>query len=323
MKHLRVVGFVVVALVAAAGDVRAEPQQDKPWRISLSAGGGYNDNPAAIGHTITFGTPGSAVPFVTDKQSAFGRFTFDGSFDLLADDLQILTIGYGLHGDLYEGSAKDTNFQKHNWWIGYTRKVLESTSLTLQLADEYVNIGGDSFSNAILVETTLYHRFAEWVAVEAKHRAGFVDMMFPVVGAGFDRDGTFHDLSATVLVDVPNTQLKLRAGYRHRWYFTESGNGGRYDHESDVITLGASHPLPLDVTLDVSWSHQWDDYAGIVVGPGTIRSDTVDFFSVSLTRPLCPYSKLYFRFDYIDADSNGTLFDYRQRVYAAGVIFEF
>ncbi len=320
---MRLAAVAVVLLPSGWVHAQESPSQDKPWRVRLSAGAGYNDNPAAIGDSITFGTPLSAVPFVTDRQSAAGRFTFDGSFDLLADDVQLVTVGYGLHADLYEHDVQEADFLKHNWWIGYSRKLAAQTSLSFQVADEYITIGGDGFTNALLLETTLYHRCTDWLAVEASYHVGFVEQLIPVIGAGFDRDGVFHDLGFTVHLAVPRTDLSLWLGYRRRWTFTEAGNGGRFDLNSDRVTLGAAHPLPLDCTLTVSWARQWDDYDGILVGPATVREDQVDFYSINLTHRLSTQVSLYFQFDYVEAESNGVLFDHRQRVYGAGVIFEF
>jgi hypothetical protein len=320
---MRLFALMCVLMSALPQRVDAQAASAKPWRMSTSIGTGWNDNPAAIGNTITFGGPTTAVPFISDKGSAFGRFTLDTSYDLVANDDRLLTLGYGLHADVYENDAEEVNFQMHQAWLGYQRRVSENTSVSLQIANEYINIGANGFSNAILLEPSLYHRFTERVAIELNYRAGFVDMMFPVVGAGFDRDGVNHDLGAMLDMDIHETLLQGRLGYRHRWSFTEEGNGGLYDYDSDVLILGLSHPLPCHIQADFTFTYQWDDYAGIGVGGGAIRSDEVSSFSALLTRPINDTVRAYVRYDDIDAESNGTLFDYRQRVVATGAICEF
>jgi hypothetical protein len=82
-----------LTLILCAADVGAQDRSDKPWRGRISAGGGWNSNPAAIGTTVSFGTPTSGVPFVNNQDAAFSRITFDGSYDLIQTEKDLLTVG--------------------------------------------------------------------------------------------------------------------------------------------------------------------------------------------------------------------------------------
>lgn len=317
MAHGKTGSLILVGILLLAGAAHADEASDKPWRATLSVGGGWSDNPGAIGNTITIG-PGGNVPFLRDKGSAFGRVAFDGSYDLVADNDQLLTVGYGMHSDTYEGDAQELNFLKNTVWIGYQRKLRDDLAVSVQLADEYLHISGNEFSNAVLIEPTVYHRFAPWGSVELKYTAGFAEFLTAVPGPGFDRDGVFHDLGFTLHLDIPDTDLSAFLTYMHRWNFTDGGNGGQYDYEADIITLGLAHPLPFDIDGSFTWTRRTDDYVGIGG-----RNDTVDQLSVNLTRPINANARIYVRFDYTDADSNQTLYQYRQRAVATGVIFQF
>ncbi|MAE60918.1 MAG: hypothetical protein CMJ49_06115 [Planctomycetaceae bacterium] len=232
--------------------------------------------------------------------------------------------GYGIHTDLYEQDVEEVDSIRQNAWIGYQRKIVDDLAVSLQFADEYIHVDGKGFSNALLLEPSAYWRFAEWGSIQVKHQIGFINYLLPLLpGPMIDRDGTFHDLGVTVFLDVPKTDLRIRAGYRHRWTFTEGGNGGFFDKDSDTFVIGATHPLPFDITADFSFTRQWDDYNGIGPAAGVGREDRVDFFSILLTRPVIPNVQIYVRYDAVNDESNAGLFDYRQDSIAAGIIWDF
>jgi len=302
----------------------AQPNDpDKPWRISVSAGTGWNSNVAAIGHTIGNGTPASAVPFIRDKGSALGRLTFDGSYDLLADNDQILTIGYGLHTDIYEGDAEEISSHQHEFWVGYQRKLADNFSVSLQVADRYIFVGNNSFSNSILIEPSFYYKIIDGISLEGRYTAGYVDHFNPAIAPGFNRDGDYHEISVMTYFDIPKTPARVRLGYARRWTFTEANNGGQYEYTSDRLTVGLNTPLIFEITLDISFTRSWDNYNGIAVGGPNFRDDVVNYYSLGLMRPIAQNARIYVRYDHIDAESNGTLFEYRQNVVAVGVIWDF
>ena len=119
---------------------------------------------------------------------------------------------------------------------------------------------------------------------------------------------------------MPETDLRFRCGYRHRWTNTQ---GGAYDNDTNKVIVGVNHPLPLDITADFSFTRQWDAYNAIGPLPGVGREDRVDFYSVLLTRPIIPNLQLYVRYDAVNAHSNAGLFTYDQHVIATGIIWDF
>ena len=121
---------------------------------------------------------------------------------LVAEDTQA-RIGYGLHADLYEHDVQESDSVRQNAWIGYQREIVENLAVSFQFADEYIYIGGSDFSNALLLEPSVYWRFAEWGAIKVDHKIGFVEFESPVIAPAVDRDGTFHDLGVMAYFDVP------------------------------------------------------------------------------------------------------------------------
>jgi len=73
----------------------------------------------SLDESLTIGTPGSTAPFLSSRSAGFGRFTFDFSFDLLADSEQILTVGYRMQSDQYESDADEFSEHHHFFWGGY------------------------------------------------------------------------------------------------------------------------------------------------------------------------------------------------------------
>ena len=324
MNEGRIAAWLLCMQMLHAGAVAAQDARaDRPWQASISVGGGWNDNPALIGSAITFGTPASAVPFITRRGAYFGRFAFDGSYDLIRGREQLLTVGYGLHGDQYENDAKEVNQQVHNLWAGYQRRLAPNFAVSFQVADEYVRIGGSSFSNAVMLEPSAYWRFASWGALELDYKRGYFDMRIPVLAPGTDRDGTFDDVGARFFFDVPDTELKLRAGFRHRSNDTDKSTGGLFDYRANTAAFGITHPLPLGVLADLGFERRRYHYQGLGPALGVGRADTIDFATLLLTRPLSQRMRLYLRYDYIDADSNAALFHFRQRVIGAGLVWNF
>ncbi len=312
----------VIVVVLFCGTALAQgPDEDKPWHIRVSVGGGYNSNAGSRGDTITTAVFANPVG-ISGKDSALGRFTLDISYDLLNNGTDLVTVGYGVHSDIYEGNLRETNLAVQNWWIGYQRLVRDDLSFSLQVADELIHIGGGQFTNSVFVEPSVYYRVNEWLAVQAGYTAQFIDMLAPIAAPTVDRDGIMHKVGFKLFIDVPNTELRLRLAYAHRWNRTDV-TGGLYDFDGDEVSIGASHPLPLDIELDVSWSRRWEEYDGLGPSAGVGRDDTTDLFSVLLTRPINEYLTVYARFDHVDADSNATLFAFDQNVFATGVIIDF
>lgn len=304
---------------AAAQDGLAE----RPWRATISLGGGWNDNPALIGRTIAFGTPASAVPFISRKGAYFARYAFDGSYDLIRARDRLLTVGYSLHGDQYESDSKEADQQVHSLWAGYQYRLAPNLAVSIQAAREHVNIGGNTFSTANVIEPSAYWRFASWGALELDYQRGRFDMRIPALAPGTDRDGRFHDFGAGLFIDVPKTKLRLRARLRHRSHDTDPISGRLFDHHSDSTAFGITHPLPFDVLADLGFERRRYDYQGLGPRAGVGRSDRVDFITFQLTRPLSARMRLYLRYDHIDAASNATLFDFGQSVFGGGLVWTF
>lgn len=319
MQRYAIALMCAVLLATWTPVATAQTDTNKPWRVRITTGGGYNSNAAARGNAITQAT----VPGLKGRGSAFGRFTFDGSYDIYSTDMDLVTVGYGLHADIYEGGLEEANVLTHNGWVGYQRLITDDLSVSLQLANENTTIGGNEFLNSILIEPSVYYRFAEWGAIDIGYTARFMEYDFAVIAPGVDRDGVQHKLGFKLHLDVPDTQLDILLGYSRTWNFTEGGNGGQYDYDGNELTVGLSHPLPLDISADLTWTRRWDDYQAIGPAPGIGRADRTDFYSLVLTKPINDHLKFYTRYDHIEAQSNATLFDYRQRVIASGLIIEF
>jgi hypothetical protein len=113
--------------------------------------------------------------------------------------------------------------------------------------------------------------------------------------------------------DVPKVQLQLRAGYTHTWNNTD---GSDFDFESDSYQAGFGLPLYYGVYGNLSYTRVNSSYANpnSIGGFITTRSDGMNAFDFSVSRPLLSWLSASANYDYTDNRSNIGVYTYIQRV---------
>ncbi len=301
-----------------AKDPPDDASLDKPWRLSISAGLGWTDNVVTLDDSLTLGTPGSTLPFASSRDAAFARFTLDFAYDVLADDEQILTLGYHLHADVYEGSASEFDEHDHFVWAGYQRKLADQFVGSIKLTGTTAIVDGDTVRNAMIIEPSLIFAASDWLTLELISGIELADFKTPLPfggAAAANRDGETYAIGGAAHIDVPDTSLRLYLAYLHRWTFT---TGGAFDFDEDRIIAGLAHPLPWEIQADLRYTFARQRYDGL--GP---RRDEAHIFSLYFTKPINENVSVYLRYDHINNQSNGVLFEYRQNLIAAGVTIDF
>ncbi len=295
------------------------PTADKPWRLSLSVGAGWNDNVVAV-------PDGAALPAdITDRGSAFGAFGADFAYEVFRTEDDIVTLGYLFASTIYEDSLDEADLLDHYWYADYQRRLTEDWFASMRISNQYTNIGGNSFRNAVTLRPAVSHRFCDWFTAELAYAFSTNEYFFPTSAAA-DRDGETHAIAITGYFSIPETELTGRVGYSHGFYATD---GSDFDKDSDTVFIGLAHPLPWDFHLSVYYSHVFDDYdnPNSFSEAGVTRDDDIDAVSVELTRPVPFFGDLnaraYFRYDYINDDSNIAEFDYEQNIYSFGMTVDF
>ena len=292
---------------------------DRPWRLSISLGTGWNDNVTALPENV------SLPADISDRSSAFGSFGLSSSYDLLRRSDDTVTAGYVFRGDLYEQSNDQSNLDDHYFYLDWSHRFNDKHSGTLRMSDQYSFVGGNDFRNRIGIRPALLTRHFDWLVSEVSYQYTTSEYFFPNgLGPATDRDGDAHTIGITARFRVPDTNLSGLLGYSHTW---NEASGDDFDYDSDTLSVGFDHPLPWDMTLGVRYSHTWGDYDNINSLAGVVRDDDIDAVSVQLVKPIqLPVgysSRIYFRYGYTSDDSNITSFDYDQHVYSVGLVVDF
>lgn len=295
----------------------APPPVVKPWRVTVSASGGFNNNVIALGDDVPLPAD------ISSQRTGFARFTAGLAYDWRLTETQTVTAGYGLLADVYEAVPNFDLFD-HFFHLDYRHTFTPDLGGTFRLSDEFTVVGGQDFRNQVGLRPALGYRLFYWLVTELAYSYASSDYFFPTTTAQ-DRDGKTQTLAWINYLAVPGTQLQARLGYFHTWSDTD---GSDFDSRTHGVLVGLSHPLPWRITADVSYTRTFDRYnnPNSLAGPtgfGFSRRDDADTVTVQLARPLSDWLRAYARYDFIKADSNITFFNFKQHVWSFGLVASF
>ena len=291
---------------------------EKPWRVVVSVGGGYNSNVIGLGD-------GLPLPVdISDQEAAFGRALLDATYAWRLTESDVVTVGYNFQADVYERSLSSFDLIDQNIFAELRHQIRRDFSLGLRVSDEFTLLGGDSFRNQVVIRPSLAYRVTDWAVAELAYGFGVGDYFF-TTPAVQDRDNTSHTLTLTGYFTVPDTELQARLGY---YLSKNSAEGADFDFSSHGVTLGLSHPLPKDAVIEAYYSHSFNDYdnPNSLAGPAGFafaRDDDVDRLTAKILIPITDPVHLHLRLDFIDNDSNIKFFKYDQHVLSAGLVVQF
>ncbi len=294
----------------------AEAAADKPWRLSLSMGGGYNSNVIALGEGLSLPSD------ISGKSAGFGEFIFSASRIWSFTPEDSVTTGYSFQSNVYN-AISSSDLLDHYWYADYRHSFTSDLAASFRLSDEFTQVGGDDYRNQPAMRTSATYRWVDSAVVELAHSFALSDHYFPTIKAQ-DRDGESHTISLTNYFTVPNTQLQARLGY---FSVLNDSDGGDFDYSTYGFIVGATYPLLWEVTGSLSYVHTYDQYdnSNSLAGSGFSfpRDDQVDTVNINLSRPIFDWMRAYTRFTYTDADSNIRFFNYSQQIWSAGVVMQF
>lgn len=296
---------------------RLAPPVEKPWRITVSASGGYNSNVIALG---------DAVPLPSDissKRSGFARFTLDATYDWRLTPRDTVTAGYGFLGDVYE-KVSSSDLRDHFFWVNWRHALTANLAGALRLSDGFTEVGGNAFRNQVSLRPALGWRFADWAVAELTFSSTLSDYFFTAPSVQ-DRDSTAHTVALTGYATIPGTRAQARLGYFRVW---NRADGADFDSKTNGLFVGLSHPLPWETFGEVYYRRTFDRYdnANSLAGPagfGFRRKDDTDALTVQLSRPIVDRLRAYVRYDFVNADSNISFFTYRQNTLSFGLVASF
>jgi tetratricopeptide (TPR) repeat protein len=292
---------------------RAAALAERPFLLSLFAGGGYNDNVIALGKGIN-------LPSDISRQGAgFFQSSLDGSYAKRVGQSDIVVVGYRFLSTVYEGLSQ-FDLIDHYVYADYRHGFHPDLTGTLRVSDEFTQVGGINFRNQVAVQPSLAWRSTQSNIVELSYSFFVAEYFFPTP-AVFDRNGTTHSVAVTDFFQIPRMGLQLRAGYFHLW---NNANGSDFDFQSDGLVAGVSAALLPRLTADAFYNRTWDRYANLNSLSGTTgfefaRRDDVDRVTVQLTWSVFDWMRAYVRYDYLNYDSNIRFFNFVQNSYSAGL----
>ncbi len=289
----------------------------RPWRLAVSASGGYNSNVIALGEGI-------ALPVdISDEASPFSRFTVDAAYDWRLTDTDTLTAGYFFQADVYS-LISSFDLLDNFFYVNYRHVFSGDLAGALRVSNQFSLVGGDKFRNQFGLRPAVAYRLTDWAITELAYSFSVSDYFFPTP-AVFDRDGTTHTVALINYVTIPGTELLARLGYFHVW---NRADGSDFDFESNGLLVGVSYPLVWEITGDVFYTGVFDRYdnPNSLAGPtgfGFKRDDDVHRVTVQLSRPITDWLQVYFRYDYTQDNSNINFYSYKQNVWSGGLTVEF
>ena len=302
--------------------VGAAMPEAKRWRAVFSAGFGYTDNVISASDDVPLPTD------ISGTDSVLGRFGALLSYDLIRDDDYTLQVGYGFSGDEYESQFDTSDYQSHSWYADYVRRLNDTTTLNFRVADQYLNIGGSSFRNAVTIRPGLTFQWRPEFNVAFAYTFTTAEYFFPVTTVATDRDGESHTGSATVSFRVPSTELSGQAGV---FGTVNETDGSDYDGHVIGGFMSLAHPLPFDANVEVTYSRLAAEYdnANSFAGFAFARDDDIDVFSVELSKQIDvprleeSSARIYLRYDLTNNESDIATFNYDQYVISGGIVIEF
>jgi len=291
-----------------------EAKPDKPWRVALTMGLGYNDNVIALPDDFALPTD------ISSKDSVYKRLGFSGAYDIKRDENQILSVGYNL--DTYfinqvEGFDSLDQFV----YLNYTKRLHPDITGSVLVSDQYTIVDDDGFRNEIAIRPTLTYQLQENVFLEGSYRFATSNYLLKTTPEN-DRDSNNHTIGATGYLLLLDRNIRLTATYAHSWF---NADGANFEAESDSLWFGIRASLPWQVTGEANVSRTWDDFdnPNTLSLTGQARDDITNRFAARLTRPVYKAASAYLTYTRIDKDSNIQFFEFDQNRWEAGLTMSF
>ena len=291
----------------------AGKEAERPFRLTVNATGGYNDNVIALGKGVRLPAD------ISDKAAAFFQGSLETSYAWRVAPTDVVIAGYRFFSNVYQ-ELSSFDLIDHFMYVDYRHGFTPNLTGTLRVSDEFTQVGGTNFRNQVGVRPSLVWRVVEGNIVETSYVFFSGDYYFPTT-AVLDRDGTTHIIALTDFFRIPGWPMQGRIGYFHLW---SEANGPDFDFESDGLVAGLTAYLLPQLTSEVLYARTWDRYDNLNSLSGTggfafTRMDNVDRVTAQLTWTIFDWLNATIRYSYFSNDSNIRFFNFDQNSYSGGV----
>lgn len=287
--------------------------------LTASAGLDYDTNVALQSDAIT--QPNN----ISSKDDGRGWWALDGGAELFRKD------GWsGGAGATYNGThpfyaqSFDQHFVKANLWLD--RELGSRTTLRISPEGGWGWFDEKSFFRYLALRPELRHDFGDAGLGTLYVRYAYNDFRYDeFIGSAparneLDRDG--HDTIVGYDHQIPVTDsLTLRGGVFGRHYVAE---GPDYDFSGGGGWLGFRQILPLELIFSASGRVEYDDYQDETYFPIQVppvqtdaREDWITRVNAVLTKPVNEWLSVSARYQYLNSESNTSVFDYDRHIVGA------
>lgn len=305
-----------------AGEALAQAEARKaaagPSRwLTLQAGVDYDSNVALRSGAI------SQPNNISHRADGKGWWGVDGGAQLFRKN----GWGGGV-GANYAGSQpfRENSFDQHyltaSMWLD--RDLGDKTLFRISPEAGYGWFDGHDFIRYAAIRPEIRHDFGRGGMGTAYVRYAYNDFLYDEFDPAFrevrDRDG--HDILGGYDHQVGLTDsLLLRGGAFGHDYRSE---GQDYDFVGGGGWLGFRQLLPWRMIFDATGSVEYDEYdtrSSFAVAPERVgdRRDVIGAASAVLTKPITNWLSVSARYQYLDNESNTSVFDYNRHIVGAFV----
>ncbi|MCA9467025.1 MAG: tetratricopeptide repeat protein [Nitrospira sp.] len=296
----------------------------KPWYISVSAAGGYNDN--VLGLSSQDFLPSD----ISSQSSPFSRYTLNTQYQFPLTRKVSLFAQYNLIADFYN-DIPSFNLLDHSFVLGSRHHLTKAISGSFQINDRYTVFGGDRFRNQIALRPTVAFRWSKWTVTELRPSYS-TSNYFLSVPKEQNRDGHAVGVSLVQYIQIPNTDFSANIG----WFFIKnSTKGSDFDSSTHGIQAGIQSQLVDQLRGEVYYTRSFDRYdnENSLVLNRFKRKDDIDSISVRTSYPILETSgdwlplefsvTLFAQYNYLNINSNIDFLGFNQHAGLGGLITSF
>ena len=296
----------------------------KPWYISVSAAGGYNDN--VLGLSSQDFLPSD----ISSQASPFSRYSLNSQYQFSVTKNFSLFAQYNLLADVVH-DIRSFDLLDHSFAGGAHYRMTKALSGSLQIHDRYTLFGGDKFRNQVAVRPTVSYRWTPWTLTEFRPSFSTSNYLSQVPKEQ-NRDGEAYGVAVFQYFQIPNTSFSANVG----WFFIKnSTKGSDFDSSTHGIQAGIQSNLVGKLQGEVYYTRSFDRYdnTNSFTGNRFKRKDDIDSISVRASYPIIETSgnwfpinllvRLFAQYNYLNIDSNIDILGFSQHTGLGGLITSF
>lgn len=280
-----------------------EKKQEKPWDLSIFAGGQYDSNVMLNGRGMPLPTGYSG------KSDWSALVNLKGTYSLTKSEEADIAIGYSFYQNLH-ASLSDFDIMQNVLDLTAVHTATSSVSFKGVYSFEYLLLDGKGYDFAhSLAPSLLLKSDLGTTSVDYRLRRTYYQDSgkFPT---NSDRNGNNHLFGFSHILPFSDTT----AAWIIFTHDLERTKRAEWDYDGNHLLLGVRTMLPFGITGDLSGDIYRKDYRGIDTLFGATRRDTQYTMSVSLVKNFTERYSLSLSESFSRNNSNIPEFEYDRSI---------